>query len=148
MTYTYKYPRAALTVDMIIFFKEAGSRLKVLLIQRDRPPFEGQWAFPGGFVNINETLKQSAKRELKEETCLENIKLKQFYTFDAINRDPRHRTISVVYYGFAKSDNIKVKADDDARDAKWFYVKDIPDLAFDHNDILKMALKKITNYEL
>ncbi len=142
MSYTYKYPRPALTVDIIIFKKE-NDDIKVLLIQRDNPPFKGQWAFPGGFVNIDETLENAAKRELQEETALTDVELKQLYTFGAIDRDPRFRTVSVVYYGFTNLNNDKVKGGDDAQKAQWFLINKIPKLAFDHNEILKMALEKI-----
>ena len=96
MEYSYKYPRPALTVDAIVV-SERNSEMVVLLIQRKFPPFEGKWALPGGFVNMDETLLEACGRELLEETGLDNIELKQFFTFDAIDRDPRHRTISVVF---------------------------------------------------
>jgi len=142
MSYVYEYPRPALTVDIIIFLKEKKDT-KILLIQRGRYPFEGCWALPGGFADMNETLEEAAKRELQEETGLKNIELSQFYTFGDLNRDPRGRTVSVVYYGFVKAENSTVKGGDDARDAKWFSLKNLPLLAFDHNTIIMKALKKI-----
>ena len=142
MTYTYEYPRPALTVDIIIFAKEKDE-VFVMLIQRDKQPFEGMWALPGGFMNIDETLESAAFRELKEETGITDVQLNQCYTFDAIDRDPRHRTVSVVYYGFAISKNIFFKAADDARNAKWFNVKEIPAMAFDHEQILQKAVEQI-----
>ena len=142
MSYVYEYPRPALTVDIIIFLKEKEDT-KILLIQRGHYPFEGLWALPGGFVDINETLEKAAKRELQEETGLKDIELSQFYTFGDLNRDPRGRTVSVVYYGFVKTENSTVKGGDDAHDAKWFSLKSLPLLAFDHNIIIEEALKKI-----
>ncbi len=139
---TYEYPRPALTVDIIIFAKEKDD-VFVMLIQRDKPPFESMWALPGGFMDIDETLESAALRELKEETGITGIKLNQFFTFDAIDRDPRHRVVSVVYYGFATSRNIFFRAADDARNAKWFNVKEIPSMAFDHKEILHKAIKEI-----
>jgi len=142
MSYTYEYPRPALTVDAIIFAKEKDD-IFVLLIQRANPPFEGMWAFPGGFVDVNETLEHAAIRELEEETGIIGVVLEQFYVFDAINRDPRHRTISVVYTGNVLSRNIYFKANDDARNVRWFNVNEISTLAFDHAEILKKAVESV-----
>jgi 8-oxo-dGTP diphosphatase len=142
MTYTYKYPQIAVTVDIILFTKEKND-LFVLLIQRGKPPFENMWAFPGGFVDINETLENAALRELKEETGITGIELKQFCVFDAIDRDPRARTISVAFTGFAPSKNIFAKAADDAKNVKWFDVKEIEEMAFDHKEILTKAIKEL-----
>jgi 8-oxo-dGTP diphosphatase len=139
MTYTYKYPQIAVTVDIILFTKEK-EELFVLLIQRGKPPFENKWAFPGGFVETDETLVNAALRELKEETGITGIELKQFYTFDSIDRDPRQRTISTVFTGTASSKNIFTKAADDAKNVKWFNIKEIDELAFDHNEILAKAI--------
>ena len=141
MPYTYKYPRPALTVDAIIFNKVQVD-IKVLLIKRKYFPFEGKWALPGGFVDMDETLEQAIHRELKEETGLKCIKLQQLHTFGAIDRDPRGRTVSVVYWGFA-GHNQKIKAGDDAKEAAWFSIHKLPSLAFDHTRILEMALQKV-----
>jgi 8-oxo-dGTP diphosphatase len=132
-----------LTVDIIVFEFSSDYR-KVLLIQRDRPPFEGVWALPGGFVDINETLEHAAHRELEEETRLKNISLKQFHAFSEINRDPRHRTVSVVFYGFVDEKNNKVIAGSDARSAQWFLLDNLPSLAFDHGKILQKLIKTQT----
>ena len=142
MSFTYKYPRPALTVDSLIFYKDTND-IKILLIQRAFPPFENYWAFPGGFVDMDETLKTAALRELYEEAGIKDINLEQLYAFDAIDRDPRHRTISVVFYGFSNSLDINIKAGDDARNAAWFSIKNLPELAFDHKSILDFAIKKI-----
>lgn len=133
--YKYKYPRAALTVDAIVFTKENSSTY-ILLIQRGIDPFKNRWALPGGFVNMDETLEVACIRELAEETGLQVDKMTQFKAFDAINRDPRHRTISLVH--FAELNEQKaVKGGDDAARARWFPVSDLPELAFDHVQILK-----------
>jgi len=133
--YTYNYPRAALTVDAIVFVKNGGSAL-VLLIERGREPFKNMWALPGGFIEMDETLEAACKRELLEETGLNVEQMTQFKTYDAIDRDPRHRTISVVY--FTELNEIQqVKGSDDASQAEWFPVTDLPELAFDHKQILE-----------
>jgi len=132
-----------LTVDIIVFDNQFDKN-KILLIQRDQPPFEGQWAFPGGFVDIDETLDEAASRELEEETGLKNITLKQFYSFSDIGRDPRHRTVTVVYYAYVDGKNNKINAGSDASNAKWFSTDDLPKLAFDHNDILQRLLDTLT----
>ncbi|MCD4680982.1 MAG: NUDIX hydrolase [Bacteroidales bacterium] len=142
MPYTYKYPMISLTVDIIVFDISTVEKT-VLLIQRDKAPFEGHWAFPGGFVDIDETLEVAAARELHEETGLKNVSLKQFYSFSAIDRDPRHRTVSVVHFGFVDKGNNNVNAGDDARNAKWFSLDNLPDLAFDHNEILQKMIKAL-----
>jgi 8-oxo-dGTP diphosphatase len=142
ISYTYKYPRPAVTVDAIIFCRKE-TNLFVTLIQRANPPFEGKWAFPGGFVDMDESLEAAVERELQEETGLTGIHLEQFYTFGDVHRDPRHRTITVVYIGFADEVLPLLKAGDDAREASWFDVSKLPDLAFDHGDILRQAIVKI-----
>ncbi|MDX8340207.1 NUDIX hydrolase [Draconibacterium sp. IB214405] len=132
--YTYKYPRAALTVDAIVMVKTEATTF-VLLIERGREPFKNKWALPGGFIDMDETLEQACIRELEEETGLQVAKMQQFRTYDAINRDPRHRTISVVY-SVELAEQKPVKGSDDAAQAKWFSIEDLPELAFDHADIL------------
>ena len=140
MAYVYKYPRPALTVDAVVFCREHID-LYVLLIERARPPFQGTWALPGGFVDIDESLEDAVARELKEETGVEGIDLKQFYTFGTPGRDPRHRTVSVAYYG--ERDCMKgLHAGDDAGKAAWFHINDLPPLAFDHKDIVLMAYNR------
>ena len=132
--FTYKYPRAALTVDAIVFVKENKSTY-ILLIQRGNEPFKNMWALPGGFIEMNETLETACKRELAEETGLLVEKMTQFKTYDDINRDPRHRTISVAYFT-ELNEQKAVKGGDDAARAEWFPVSDLPELAFDHAQII------------
>src|ERR1044071_8057956 len=102
MPYRYEYPRAALTVDCVIFGVDEAE-LKVLLIQRGLAPFKGKWALPGGFVHVDETLDEAARRELSEETGLSKVFLEQLYTFGEVKRDPRERVVSVAYYALVKS---------------------------------------------
>ncbi len=140
MPYTYDYPRPALSVDAIIFKKEQ-KRVYVLLIQRGHPPFEGMWALPGGFVDMEETLEEAVARELQEETGMTGIDLTQFRAFSALDRDPRFRVVSVVFTGMASPTDV-ARAGDDARQAQWFPIDIMPKLAFDHSAIMKMALKQ------
>jgi 8-oxo-dGTP diphosphatase len=142
MTYSYQYPRGALTVDCVVFGLDE-TELKVLLIQRNLPPFEGEWALPGGFVHLEETLEEAARRELVEETGLHKVFLEQLHTFGAIARDPRERVVSVAYFALVNLSDHHVHAATDARDAAWFGVHDLPTLAFDHQEILDMALGRL-----
>lgn len=142
MSYTYKYPRAALTVDCVVFGYDEGE-LKVLLIQRALEPFKGRWALPGGFIRVDETVDEAARRELAEETGIRNVFLEQLYTFGAVKRDPRERVVSVAYYALVKLSDHRAKAATDADNVEWFPVSKIPKLAFDHADILAMALARL-----
>lgn len=142
MPHTYEYPRAALTVDCVVFGLD-DEDLKVMLIQRDLPPFEGEWALPGGFVRVEETLEEAARRELAEETGLHQVFLEQLYTFSAVDRDPRERVISVAYYALVKLGDHRVQAATDARQAAWFPAHDVPSLAFDHGEILEEARERL-----
>jgi 8-oxo-dGTP diphosphatase len=138
MPHTYEHPRPALTVDIALFgLDDAG--LQVLLIQRDAEPFAGQWALPGGFVRMDESVDEAARRELHEETGVHDVFLEQLYTFGAVDRDPRGRVVSVAHYALVNLRDHRVKADTDARDAAWFAADETPTLAFDHADILAMA---------
>ena len=138
--YCYRYPHPAVTTDCVIFGFN-GERWQVLLIERGIEPFKGRWAFPGGFLKMDETAEEGAKRELKEETGLENAYIKQLHTFSAPNRDPRERVITIAYYALV---NIQeVKGGDDAASARWFPLDEIPPLAFDHDYILRMATQKL-----
>src|ERR1051326_579753 len=125
MAFTYEYPRPALTVDCVVFGFDEGD-LKVLLIQRDLPPYQGKWALPGGFVRIEETLEEAARRELEEETGLSSIFLEQRCRLGAVDRDPRERVVSVAYYALVNLRDHNVHAATDARAAAWFGVHDVP----------------------
>lgn len=138
--YSYKYPRAAITTDCVIFGYD-GQNLKVLLIKRGAEPFKDKWAFPGGFLKMNETLEEGARRELMEETSFCPDVLEQFHAFSSINRDPRERVITVAFYALVKPG--EVRGGDDAAEAQWFNIHEMPPLAFDHNEIFKMALKHL-----
>jgi 8-oxo-dGTP diphosphatase len=142
MAYTYQYARPAVTVDCVVFGLD-DQDLKVLLIQRDNEPFAGRWALPGGFVKMDETLEESALRELREETGLTKVFLEQLYTFGNPGRDPRERVVTVAYYALVKLLDHKVQAATDAREAAWFAVDDLPKLCFDHDTILDTALKRL-----
>jgi 8-oxo-dGTP diphosphatase len=142
MAHTYKYPRAALTVDCVVFGFDEGE-LKVLLIERGLEPFKGRWALPGGFVRVDETLDVAALRELSEEAGLKNVFLEQLYSFGAIHRDPRERVVSVAYYALVKLADYETKAATDAAAARWFAVTMVPRLAFDHGEILALALARL-----
>lgn len=142
MTFKYQYARPALTVDCVVFGLDDDD-LKVLLIQRDIEPFEGKWALPGGFVRVDETLDDAARRELAEETGVEKVFLEQLYTFGVQERDPRERVVTVAYYGLVRLSSHKVKAATDARQALWFAIDDLPKLAFDHDHILEVAHQRL-----
>ncbi len=144
-TYTYDYPRPALTADCVIFGRNEGGELSVLLIERGADPYKGCWAFPGGFIEMDETTIEAASRELQEETGLVipagSGHLKELGCYSAVDRDPRGRVITIAYY--AVIDKVEVKGSDDAQDARWFPLSKIPALAFDHAQILKDALKRL-----
>jgi 8-oxo-dGTP diphosphatase len=142
MSYTYDYPRAALTVDCVVFGFD-NAELKILLIQRGLVPFKGKWALPGGFVRVKEAVDEAARRELLEETGLSNVFLEQLYTFGAVDRDPRERVVSVAYYALVKLAEHPATGASDASAAAWFPVARLPELAFDHIDIVKMALSRL-----
>lgn len=129
-------------MDCVVFGFDEGE-LKVLLIQRALDPFKGKWALPGGFVRVEETLDDAARRELEEEAGLKNVFLEQLYTFGAVNRDPRERVVSVAYYALVKLAAHDTKAATDAADAQWFPISKVPKLAFDHGDILAIALERL-----
>lgn len=146
MTYTYKFPKADNTTDAVVFGLDLAARkLKVLLILRGREgePFYGCWALPGGFLNMDESLDRCVRRELQEETGLDLAYLEQLYTFGRPDRDPRGRVISVAYWGIVRPDQVTVKGQDDAKEARWFDVDRLPELAFDHAEILDMAVKRL-----
>ena len=129
------------TADAAVFATDSDG-VKLLLIKRKNEPFKGKWAIPGGFVEMDEELQDAAKRELAEETSLTGIELEQMHTFGTIGRDPRGRQITTVYMGQARTDQMAVKGGDDAEEAKWFDINHLPEMAFDHDEVAKMAIEK------
>ena len=152
MAYTYKYPRPAVTADCVVMTKE--STPQVLLIERGTDPFKGCWAFPGGFMNMDETTEQCAIRELEEETCLKVTELHQIGAYSKVDRDPRGRTVTVAYLAIV-DEPIAVTGQDDAVKAEWWPLSDFldklsgkaerPHLAFDHYDIMQDAINKFSS---
>ena len=132
--FSYKYPHPAVTTDCVIFGFD-GTRLQVLLIERGLEPYKGKWAFPGGFMKMDESAEQGAKRELMEETGMKAEYMEQFHAFTDPDRDPRERVITIAYYALCKIQ--EVKGGDDAAKAQWFSIDEIPQLAFDHDRILR-----------
>ena len=137
MEYSYKYPRPAVTADCVVITKEAEP--KVLLIQRGADPYKGCWAFPGGFMNMDETTEQCAIRELEEETGLKVSTVRQIGAYSKVDRDPRGRTITVAYLAIIDKP-AQVTGQDDAVKAEWFPLSALPELAFDHADIMADAI--------
>ncbi len=138
--YTYKHPHPSVTVDCVIFGFD-GSSLQVLLIERGAEPFKGCWAFPGGFLNMDESADEGAMRELEEETGLTGAYMEQFHTYSAPDRDPRERVITIAHYALVRTS--EVRPGDDASRARWFSLNEVPPLAFDHARILKDALTRL-----
>ncbi|SRR6266851_2276575 len=139
--FCYEYPHPAVTVDIVVVTR--GVKPKVLLIRRKHPPFAGCWAIPGGYVEIDEALEEAARRELREETGLKGDGLEQIYTFGDPGRDPRERTISVVYLTRVAATGAKPQAGDDAAEVGWFSLQKPPKLAFDHREILAHARRRL-----
>ncbi len=138
-----KYPLPAVTVDVVIF-SLINRTLHVLLVQRKRWPFEGRWAIPGGFIRLDESLEEAARRELEEETGVRDVYLEQLYTFGDVQRDPRHRVISVAYIALVRADAQTIRVSDESNDVRWFPVDQAPTpLAFDHDQILAYALSRL-----
>jgi len=143
--YIYDWPRPMVTADALVF-THSGGKIKVLLIKRGNEPFKGKWAVPGGFVNMDEELEDAVLRELEEETGLTGVYLKQMHTFGTVGRDPRGRQITVVFMGIAKEEQTKVQAGDDAAEAQWFDIEELPEeLAFDHDEVIRFAVGKLKN---
>jgi 8-oxo-dGTP diphosphatase len=139
--YVYKYPHPAVTTDCVIFGYDVKDGLSVLLVKRGIEPFKDCWAFPGGFIRMDEDAETSARRELKEETGLDTTHVEQFGCFSDVHRDPRERVITIAYYALVLKS--EVKGGDDAADAHWFPIDSVPTLAFDHDRILRVALKTL-----
>ncbi|RRR69251.1 MAG: NUDIX hydrolase [Candidatus Viridilinea halotolerans] len=138
-----RYERPSVTVDVVIFTL-ISQQLHVLLVQRRHWPFEGLWAIPGGFINMDESLEDAARRELEEETGVRDVYLEQLYTFGAVGRDPRTRVISVAYIALVRDDQQQLRVSDESTDVQWFPVRTLPDaLAFDHDQVLAYALGRL-----
>ena len=138
--YCYKYPHPAVTTDCVIFGFN-GERLQVLLIERGIEPYKGKWALPGGFLKMDESAEECARRELKEETGLEGAYMEQFHTFSSPERDPRESVVTIGYFALIRQQ--EVKGGDDAAAAKWFPLDETPALAFDHDFILRKATQRL-----
>lgn len=141
--YVYEWPRPMVTVDAAVFaFFHDGAKL--LLIKRKRDPNKGRWAVPGGFIEMDEELEDAAARELAEETGLTGVPLEQMRTYGTVGRDPRGRLITVVFMGTIEEKQAVIKAGDDAAEARWFRIDDLPmDMAFDHDEITRFAIRRL-----
>ncbi|NJN18997.1 MAG: NUDIX hydrolase [Oscillochloris sp.] len=138
-----RYERPSVTVDVVIFTL-IDRELHVLLVQRRRWPYEGYWAIPGGFINMDESLEQAARRELEEETGVRDVYLEQLFTFGDVERDPRTRVISVAYIAVVRAESQQVRVSDESTDVRWFPVRTLPEqLAFDHEQILGFAISRL-----
>lgn len=141
--FTYDHPRPAVTVDIVIFTIHQG-RLQMLLVERAEPPFTQMWAFPGGFVHIDESLEEAAARELEEETGIQDAYLEQLYTYGDPQRDPRGRVVTVAYFALISADKpLRTEGTQDVARAAWFPVNELPQLAFDHQEIAEYALRRL-----
>lgn len=141
--YSYNQPRPSLAVDIVVFTIREN-RLHLLLIRRASEPFQGSWALPGGFVHMDETLEEAANRELSEETGIQEAYLEQLYTYGEPQRDPRGRVVSVAYFALIPADApVRSEGGSDTSQARWFPIDDLPTLAFDHNEIVAYALRRL-----
>ena len=138
--YCYRYPHPAVTIDCVIFGFD-GSELNVLLVERGIEPYKGYWALPGGFLNPDESAEEGARRELREETGLEEAYMEQLRAYTDPDRDPRERVITIAFLALVKIRD--VEGGDDAADTRWFPLSDVPSLAFDHDTILHDALTRL-----
>ena len=136
--YTYQYPHPAVTTDSVIFGFD-GTSINILLIERGLDPYKGAWALPGGFLNMDETVEDCARRELQEETNIKDVYLEQFHAFSAVDRDPRERVLTIAFFALISKDKFEVIAGDDAHKAQWYEWNNLPSLAFDHAEIIRMA---------
>jgi 8-oxo-dGTP diphosphatase len=138
----HNFSKPSVTVDMVIYTIQEND-LKILLVKRGIEPFKDKWALPGGFVRIDESLEDAAKRELQEETGVKDVYLEQLYSFGEIERDPRGRVITIAYIALVNSEKVALKSTTDVSEAQWFSVKKIPQIAFDHKKILDYSLKRL-----
>jgi 8-oxo-dGTP diphosphatase len=142
VAYTYDHPHYAVTTDIVVFtIREAA--LQVLLVKRGAAPFKGRWALPGGFLKPDEDLETCARRELEEETGVSGFYLEQLYTFGALRRDPRERVVTVAYFALIRSDAVTLRAASDAAGAAWAAMAELPQLAFDHEQIISAARERL-----
>ena len=142
MPYTYRFPHPAVATDAIVFTVRDG-RLEVLLIRRRNEPFQGMWAFPGGYLDLDEDLQACAERELAEETGIRGVTLQQFHAAGKPDRDPRERNISILHMGLVRPDQLRPVAGDDASAVAWFPARRPPALAFDHRELLALARRHL-----
>jgi 8-oxo-dGTP diphosphatase len=143
--YVYDWPRPMVTVDAVVFAVTPDA-IKLLLIKRGHEPFKGKWAFPGGFIGMDEDLDDAVARELQEETGLTGVRLEQMHTFGKPGRDPRGRQITVAYMGIINQGLARIKAGDDAEQAQWFDINSLPpDLSFDHDIVAQFAIDRLKN---
>ncbi len=140
--YTYDYPHAAITSDAVVFGFD-GSKLNVLLVERGIEPFKGKWALPGGFMRMDETIDECARRELREETGLDDVYLEQFHVFSTVSRDPRERVVTVAFIAMVRKSEYRLLAGDDAVKANWFAIDELPELAFDHAEIVAKGRQRL-----
>ena len=141
--YVYEWPRPMVTADAVVF-RFARGKARLLLVRRKHDPYKGDWAIPGGFIELDEDLEDAAARELKEETGLVGIRFEQMRTFGACGRDPRGRQITIVFMGIAGSAQSRLKAGDDAAEARWFDIDKLPEnMAFDHAEVAAFAIKRL-----
>ncbi|MEM7244731.1 MAG: NUDIX domain-containing protein [Acidobacteriota bacterium] len=144
--FVYRWPKADITVDCVVFgLEEQEDGPRVLLVRRGKPdePFHGRWALPGGFIEMDESLEESARRELESETGVSLSYLEQLYTFGTPGRDPRGRVVTIAYLALVRPNDVELAAADDADDARWFAVDALPELAFDHDAIIELARRRL-----
>lgn len=146
MSYVYEYPRPCVTADSLVF-RKIDDRWYILLIERGNEPYKGCWALPGGFMEEDEDIDDAAPRELKEETGLDGIELRQLRAFGRPDRDPRHRTVTVAYIGIDKEQKMEAHAADDAARVRWFSIDRLPALAFDHDEIIACGIEELKKME-
>jgi 8-oxo-dGTP diphosphatase len=140
--YTYDYPRPAVTADVAVLRLETVP--EILLVQRKNPPCQGLWALPGGFMEMEETLEEAARRELQEETGIMAGELIRFETYDKPGRDPRGRTVTQVFVMIWKEGMGELVAGTDASALAWFGLTELPELAFDHREIIGEVIRMIS----